>query len=283
MPDGEPISVPIVKKFIAKMSGQNPVITFLSDFGTKDGYAGSVKGVLKSNFPEFEIIDISHEIEPCNIRQAAFTLLNYYNEFPKGTIHLAVVDPGVGSKRRALVVKTKDYQFIGPDNGIFHYIFQKEKYHAFAVISEKLVPLLKSRTFHARDLFAPVAARLAQGTAIEEMGALIKNVTRLKLKLNPKNRPEISVVPLSQDRFGNIIFGLNKRELKARQLAKIKCIRFKNFETAQINAYYAEKRKGAPLVLWNSQEFLEIAVNQGRAAEKFNLNLRQDKLTIKFE
>ena len=109
---------------------ENRIVTFLSDFGTADGYVGSVKGVIKSLAPQTDIIDISHDIKPFNITGAAYTLLNYYQRFPKDTIHLVVVDPGVGSERRPVIIRTAHYFFIGPDNGIFQYIYSRKAYTA---------------------------------------------------------------------------------------------------------------------------------------------------------
>ncbi|MGB2988727.1 MAG: SAM-dependent chlorinase/fluorinase, partial [Candidatus Zixiibacteriota bacterium] len=132
-----------------------PIITLTTDFGTKDGYVGAVKGVIKRINPDAEVVDVTHEIEPFDILGAAFTLNNFYQCFPRGTIHLTAVDPGVGGQRQPLLIKSKDFFFVGPDNGVFSFVFENERISDIVVLSNKEYFLAElSGTFHARDIFA---------------------------------------------------------------------------------------------------------------------------------
>ena len=259
------------------------MITFLSDFGTRDGYVGSVKGVIKSFSPHIEIIDITHDIEPFNVSMAAYALLNYYKRYPPGTVHLAVVDPGVGSARKPLMIQSADYYFVGPDNGLFDYVQQREQCKIYEVDSTKLPLTLTGQTFHARDVFAPVAARLATGAPIETCG-------RVRRKSKPGNRVlwskkgnTLEIKPITCDHFGNIIFGITRNDLTQWGNKTITQVRFKSFTSSMIHNFYAEKEVGQPLVLWNSQQFLEIAINLGCAADYFEVDINRDTLILTME
>ena len=156
------------------------VITLLTDFGTADYFVGAVKGAILSVDPQAAIVDITHEIPPQDIEAGAFTLLASYKTFPAGTIHMAVVDPGVGSTRRPIVVIANEQFFVGPDNGIFSYICDRESSHrTFHITEEKYFRPSPSSTFHGRDIFAPVAAALSKGVKPEELGSEIEDEVRL--------------------------------------------------------------------------------------------------------
>ncbi|MGD9898448.1 MAG: S-adenosyl-l-methionine hydroxide adenosyltransferase family protein [Calditrichaceae bacterium] len=259
------------------------LVTFLSDFGTLDGYAGSVKGVIKSLAPAAEIIDITHEIGAFDINAAAFTLLNFYSYYPKDTIHLAVVDPGVGGNRRALIIRTAHHTFVGPDNGIFKYILSREAYTAYEIDTDKISGGSESSTFHARDIFAPVVAKLLKGVSMSKLGRKLDNRTEMPHSFFAKVGGEIAVEPIAIDRFGNIITGFSKTDLFRIKKEKITSIKTKNFKTSEINRYYTEKEPGEILALWNSQNYLEIAVCRGNAREKLEFDPLKDKIFIKFE
>ncbi len=149
----------------------NRVITLLTDFGYRDGFVGSMKGVILGINPGAQIVDISHEVQPQNIDEAGFILFSTYNHFPEGTIHVAVVDPGVGSPRKIIAVKTRNYIFLSPDNGLLKYIFFREKNCRVFEVTNRIFFLNRvSSTFHGRDIFAPVSAHLSLGTNINEIG-----------------------------------------------------------------------------------------------------------------
>ncbi len=261
---------------------QKSIITFLSDFGTQGGYVGAVKGVIKSVDNKIEIIDITHDIASFNIKQAAYTILNYYNQYPKGTIHLAVVDPGVGSERNVLILNTKDYYFVGPDNGIFQYVIQQENYKIYRVDPKSVYQNEKGATFHARDIFAPISAKLALGERAKELGARIET-----FKFDDRHKQPISeesstyeIESIMPDKFGNIIFDYRKTNMTAETNHKIKMIRFKNFESNIIYDYYSQVTKGIPLFLWNSLGFLELAVCEGSAKNYFNYKYSDKAILI---
>src|SRR5687768_2735510 len=157
-----------------------PVITLLTDFGVRDYFVGAMKGVILSLNRDATIVDITHEIPPQDIQAAAFNLLACYKEFPAGTIHLAVVDPGVGSDRRAILVECANRFFIGPDNGLFSWISEREgKFSAWQITNERLFRSPVSSTFHGRDVFAPAAAALSSGLAAAEVGPPVENIVML--------------------------------------------------------------------------------------------------------
>ncbi|MBD3226074.1 MAG: hypothetical protein GF313_15205 [Caldithrix sp.] len=258
-----------------------PIITILTDFGTKDGYVGSVKGVLKTICPEAEIIDITQDIHPYDIEQGAFTLFNYYRQFPADTIHLSVVDPGVGSNRKAMILKTDNHTFIGPDNGLFHFILQAEtQWQAYEINSSALPEKPKGSTFHARDIFAPTAALLALHRSHEVQGKRIEQPVKINMIKCQENALIWNVKIVSIDRFGNLITALRMTDLPEQSVSKIKKLRFKNFESEQINQYYFEKNKNEPLFIWNSHGFLELAVSRGNAAEYFQVNTKGQTIEL---
>jgi S-adenosylmethionine hydrolase len=265
------------------MMRNSKLVTFLSDFGTSAGYVGSVKGVIKNLAPEAEIIDISHEIPPFNILHAGYTLLNYYAYFPKDTIHLVVVDPGVGSDRRAMIIRTAHHTFVGPDNGVFQYLLTREAYTMYEIDVRKVSGGTKHYTFHGRDLFAPVVAKLLKGVAPDELGKHMENFTEIPPQLFSQEENILAIKPIAIDRFGNIIAGFSKYDLDRIHKAKISSVTTKNFKTAFINKYYAEKNPGELLALWNSQDFLEVAMNQGNAAHALQFDPNNDLIFIEVD
>jgi len=265
------------------MSGHSrPIITFLSDFGTADGYAGSVKGVLKQKAPQAEIIDISHNLPVFNIPAAAFALLNYYKQYPPGTVHLVVVDPGVGSKRPAIIVRSKEHYFVGPDNGVFRYILQQEACRKYRILPAGTGSGPVSPTFHGRDIFAPAAALLANGSDILEIAEEIQSEAETDDSASGfityhQNRLEIPVLAI--DHFGNMITALRKTAFSAYQ-KRFRYIEVNKQRITEISAFYAQQAPGGLLALWGSLDFLEIAVNQGSAAEQLQFDLNRDKVYI---
>jgi S-adenosylmethionine hydrolase len=237
------------------------IITLLTDFGTKDGYIGAVKGVIKRINPEAEIVDITHDIDSYDVLGAAFALNNFYGYFPKESIHLAIVDPGVGSLRQPILIKTKDFFFVGPDNGIFSFIYQREDLTDIIVISNKKYFLSEvSGTFHARDIFAPVAAYLSLGIKTDEFGFPAKECTKFII-LQPESKGKsLKGQIIYVDRFGNLITNVSADLLKKGKIAEI--IIGKRRIKGISASYFEIKGLGA---LIGSSGFLEFAVNQGSA------------------
>ena len=188
----------------------NPIITFTSDFGRREYYVGAVQGVILNICPQARIVEVSHELSPHNVLQAAFTLLATYSCYPAETVHLAVVDPGVGSERRGIVVSTGRYHLVGPDNGIFSMICQREEIERVVSIeSETYFRKPVSSTFHGRDIFGPVAAWLACGTDVREFGPEVEDYRQLDLPGPRKVGDQIEGLILQVDHFGNAITNIS--------------------------------------------------------------------------
>ena len=257
------------------------IITFLSDFGLTDGYVGSVKGSIFSNFPEARVIDITHEIKPFQIEEAAYTLISYYSYYPKDTVHLTVVDPGVGGNRAPLIIKTANYYLVGPDNGLFSYIYQKEAYTAYEINTTMFDPNI-SATFHGRDIFAPVAAKLARGVKPELLGKLFNGKPVDFAKHISDKQTDFEAKIISIDRFGNIITDLSMTAYDAQSTKKIKRIEINKQIVKTIKKTYSDVEPGKILALWGSAGFLEISVNKGNAAEFLNCKIGDNNIRIIF-
>lgn len=249
------------------------MITFLSDFGTRDGYVAAVKGVLKSFDAQIEIIDAGHDLPPFDVAHARWALGGYYAHYPADTVHLCVIDPGVGSERKGLVVRTRDYWFVGPDNGLFDEILDEDDAVCYEIT---FTPETHSDTFHGRDIFAPVAARLALGVDVKSLAVKLPLNARMSTEPIVEKSGRLSVRPLLADRFGNIIFDLRKSQIEGKLLE----FSFKEFSASDIYSYYQQAGHNEALFLWNSRNYLELAVNGGNAARKFGLNSKQDRLII---
>jgi S-adenosylmethionine hydrolase len=229
------------------------ILTLTTDFGLADHYVGSMKGVILGICPDARIVDISHEVTPFAIAEGAYLIAQAYECFPKGTVHVGVVDPGVGSERGAILVEAAGQYFVGPDNGIFGMVAAREKHKVRAISNEKYFRHPVSRTFHGRDIFAPVAAHLAAGVAAGRMGKAIGDFVGLDLKGAGR--------VLHVDRFGNVVTSLREGDFAgAVQIGRIKVSRF--------GRHYAEFGKGELFVLVGSGGYLEVSMNMGSAAAK---------------
>jgi len=253
------------------MTSSGNIITLLTDFGLRDSYVGCVKGVLLGINPSLNIVDISHEIPKFNVKYAAIVLAQAARFFPKGTVHMAVVDPGVGTRRRMLIVKTANYCFVGPDNGILSIAAIRDGVRQTFQIDERRVGLEGgSRTFAARDIFAQIAARITCGMPPEGLGREITGFHRLTLGPRPSGRRIVGEV-LIIDSFGNIITNIDGSSLKGvkfdqRILFKVgsEGLRIPFVRT------YSEVREGEALALIGGSGMLEIGVNQGSIAGRLS-------------
>jgi S-adenosylmethionine hydrolase len=255
-------------------------ITLLTDFGTSDYFVAAVKGVILSVNPAAQIIDITHDIPPQDIEAAAFTLLAVYPSFPAGTIHVAVVDPGVGSSRRAILVRARQQYFIGPDNGIFSYICEQSKPRIFQLTNTKYFRHPISPTFNGRDVFAPVAAALSTGVKPPAFGSEIHEYVRLQsLQAETKQR-EIHARIIHIDRFGNCVTNITKNELTPEMIDGGAKLRVKGELIKSFRNYFAEETKSRSKIfaVWGSAGFLEIAA-AGKSAAKI-LNVRRGDSVI---
>lgn len=239
------------------------IITLTTDFGTADGYVGVMKGVILGIAPTVQLVDLSHEIVAQDVRGAEFVLSNTAPFFPMGTIHLAVVDPGVGSQRRPLLITTPRASYVGPDNGLFSFALAEADAAAFELDRPEFWLLSVSRTFHGRDIFAPVAAHLARGVPPRELGSPISDPVRLPL-VAPQRRVDGLVTGhvVCVDHFGNLITDVPGEWVdEGRWGAEIAGRRID-----QLGTTYADAATGELLILVSSAGALEIALRDGNAA-----------------
>lgn len=200
---------------------RNRIITLLTDFGLQDPYVSSMKGVILTIYPKAQIIDISHQINKFNIREAAFKLALTAQYFPSNTIHLVVIDPGVGSARKALIVLTTHYFFVGPDNGVLSLAAEKDEIKSIIEIQNKEFFLTHvSNTFHGRDIFAPVAAFLAKKVPLKKFGIFIKKMVKLDFSQAAIINNEIKGAVWYIDGYGNIITNIHSDLLKKNKYFK---------------------------------------------------------------
>jgi S-adenosylmethionine hydrolase len=247
------------------------LITLLTDFGTADYFVGAMKGVILSINPDARLVDITHEIAPQDIRTGAFTLAAVYQTFPAETIHVAVVDPGVGSKRRPILVSGGNQLFVGPDNGLFSFVFERERdARVFHLTNEDYFHKPVSTTFHGRDIFAAVAGWLSTGVSPEHLGVEITDYVRLA-NLRPKriDARTIEAAIIHVDRFGNCITNLTRADLTAEMQARGVCIKINGYEITSFRRFFAEDEKAPDelFAIWGSADYLEIAVNRASAAK----------------
>jgi len=253
------------------------VVAMLTDFGTQDYYVGAMKGVILSIDETANIIDISHEIEPQNIESASFVLESCYKNFPKKTIFVAVVDPGVGSQRKAILVETEDYYFIAPDNGLLSFVYEnEEKFHVYELTNKEYFAVNVSHTFHGRDIFAPVAAHLSAGVKPSSFGAEITETVKFReISADKNNADSFEAKIVHIDRFGNLVTNLQKENLPDKFVVKIG-------ETLieKICRFYAEAKENELIMIFGSSGRLEISAVNRSAAEILRIN-KKTKLLVK--
>jgi S-adenosyl-L-methionine hydrolase (adenosine-forming) len=245
-----------------------PQITLTTDFGISDPFVGAMKGVIASIEPEAHIHDITHQVSPFDPLDAAVTIASFYRYWPARTIHVVVVDPGVGTSRRPLLASAGSQYFIAPDNGVLSLVFDREKeVRAWHITAEKYFVHPVSRTFHGRDIFAPSAAWLARNGQPESFGPEVGDYQRLPLP-KPEIAPgQISGVILRADRFGNLLTNLRPEDA-------LQIIPGSNFRlhvgSAEVTRWietFSEGREDEPCLLLGSSGYFEICVNRGSAAE----------------
>lgn len=251
------------------------VITLLTDFGNQDAYVGIMKGVIAGINPFVNIIDICHNIPPQDIFNGAYLLSTSYKYFPRGTVHVAVVDPGVGSERDIVCVETDDYLFLVPNNGLLSFIAQKESLkNIVRVTNEKYFLPPVSTTFHGRDVFAPVAARLSLGIKPLQLGIKTNQLRQLDIPKpaylkTGKLKGQIMYI----DRFGNLITNITKGHIKdLRVLPKCLETTIGRKKIVGLCKTYTDVKAGEPLLLFGSTGFLEVSINRGNAQEYFKVD-----------
>ena len=245
------------------------VITLTTDFGTRDWFVGTMKGVILKLAPRATLVDITHEIAPGDIPSAAFALAQAAPFFPSGTVHLAVVDPGVGSNRQPVAIQARHHQFVGPDNGVLALAATQEKVQAVHRLTNTQLFLAQvSQTFHGRDLFAPAAAHLSQGLPIARLGPRARTFQKLPWPEAGRTLPMTGQV-IYIDRFGNAITNLGNEALTQ----KPKRLRASGKRTLPIGSHYQSVKPGRPVGVPGSTGYLEIAVNGGDAAQLLGLRV----------
>lgn len=248
------------------------IIALLTDFGTKDYFVGAMKGVIFSINASAKIVDITHEIPPQDIKSAAFTLRACYKNFPRKTIFVSVVDPGVGSNRRAILAETEDYFFIAPDNGLLSFAFDEAtNLRIFELTEKQFFAENVSRTFHGRDIFAPVAAHLSKGVETNLFGREIKGFVRFDTARPQKiSENEIEAEIIHIDCFGNLITNLKSEDLPEKFTLKIS-----GEKIEKLRDYFTEAEKGEIFMIPGSAGFLEIASFQNPAKDLLNAKIGQ--------
>ena len=256
-----------------KVSG---VITLTSDFGLTDPYVGIMKGVVLSLNPKAHIVDISHQVEAGSIFQGAVILEAACAFFPAGSIHVAVVDPGVGSNRRPIILKTETHLFVGPDNGIFWPIISSHQNMEIIHLTESRYFLPNvSCTFHGRDIFAPVAAYLSRGVDPLSMGPVITDPVSLEFPLPQQGKDVLTGQVTRVDHFGNLITNIHKIDLEQFLGSNRPVIRIGSLIISGMQKAYADAGEGQGLSLIGSSGFLEISVNAGRACDVVGLGTKE--------
>lgn len=288
------------------MDKSSPIITLTTDFGTSDVYVGVMKGVILNINPDAQVVDITHAISPQNIHEAAFTINSAYRYFPKDTIHVIVVDPGVGSERQAIVCQIDSTFFVCPNNGVLSYLLQnietEETDIPEAVTIENPTYLLPQvcNTFHGRDIFAPVTAHLSLGVPLAEIGTPIRDLVRFPVPAIRISEDTLTGQIINVDSFGNLITNISENALAAFLLssgsnedtvgqldkqtvsAKFEIIAG-NTCLKKLNGTYAESGAGEPLTIIGSFGLLEIAINLGNAEARLGIKNGDTVIVRRFD
>ncbi len=261
------------------------VVSLLTDFGQADAYVGIMKAVILARAPHARLVDLTHEVPPHDIARAAFLLYTAAPYFPPGSVHLVVVDPGVGSRRRPIAIATERAFYVGPDNGVFTYVLTRDPLRAAVELREprfRLTPV--SDTFHGRDIFAPAAAHLASGGELSDLGPAVSDLVYLPPLRLEMSGAAIQGAVLHADRFGNVITSIGPLAWEGERLVLTAApggpLRFSAASAVVevggerlhgIHHTYAEAAPGALIALVGSHEHLEIAIREGSAARRLNL------------
>jgi S-adenosylmethionine hydrolase len=270
---------------------ESPLVTLTTDFGTADGYVAAMKGVILGIAPGARLVDVSHEVAPQDVRQAAYVLYSVYAFFSPHTVHLVVIDPGVGSERRPVALRTPAGIFVGPDNGVLSYVMAREPVEAVVELADARYRLPRaSDTFHGRDVFAPAAAHLANGVPISALGPSVSDPVTIPMPRLDVASAAIKGEVLHVDRFGNAItsigrlawvgnelvldpaFGEAKGGSRVRFRAATGVVRAAGKELAGVRHTYAEVEPGAALALVGSGGHLELAIRDGHAGRALGLS-----------
>ncbi|PSQ95173.1 MAG: hypothetical protein BRD55_11680 [Bacteroidetes bacterium SW_9_63_38] len=264
------------------MSADASIITLTTDFGTEDAYVPAMKGTMLSIVPEARLVDVSHDIEAQDIMESAFVLQSAQPCFPEGTVHLVVVDPGVGTSRRAVALRKNGHCFVGPDNGVFPLVLDEESPDAAVTLDNPDMWRTDSpsNTFHGRDIFAPAAAHLAAGCSLDDLGSPIGDLEPLRWARPTTDKRTVQGWVLHIDHFGNCITNIHRStladalDLQTEPTASSLPLDEAYVGTTilrDIHSTYGTVGEEDPLMLFGSTGFLEVAVNGGSAAERLDI------------
>ncbi|MFL6257454.1 MAG: S-adenosyl-l-methionine hydroxide adenosyltransferase family protein [Pyrinomonadaceae bacterium] len=259
------------------------IVTLLTDFGTADYFAGALRGAVLASNPEAQVVDITHEVPPYDVEAGAFTLRAAFETFPAGTVHVAVVDPGVGSARRAIAVEGRGHTFVGPDNGLFGLVYERiGTFRVFQLTNAKYFRREVSQTFHGRDIFAPVGGALSRGVRAEELGPEVFDFVRLSSAAVERAAGGTLVgAVLHVDRFGNLVTNITPEELDDEAFARGARLLVAGREVRRFRRFFAEEVEGAgePFAVWGSAGLLEVAIFRDSAARVLGVK-RGDKVEV---
>ena len=250
---------------------RRPVVAMLTDFGLADHYVGSMKAALLAVAPDAQIVDITHEIPPQNVCLGAFHLLASYRDYPAGTLFLAVVDPGVGSERKILYAEAGGWRFIGPDNGLFSWVFQHEKPSRLIDVSRPpFVSKAVGGTFHGRDIMAPLAGRILSGDDPSGFGHAVADFARLPFPVLEKTGSRWRGEVIAADHYGNLITNIPVADARAYEAGAKLWFELDGFsETVRgLRRSYSEAEPGKVIAVAGSTGFVELAVRDGSARER---------------
>jgi S-adenosyl-L-methionine hydrolase (adenosine-forming) len=249
-----------------------PVIALLSDFGTRDHYAGTMKGVMLTICPDATLVDITHDVPPHDVLDGALQLAAAARYFPAGTIFLAVVDPGVGSSRRGIAAEAGDYRFVAPDNGVLTAVFREWPPKKIIELTERRYarPTV-SRTFEGRDRFAPAAGWLAKGIQLTALGRPAPDYHKLDIPLPQIDEATINGVVLRIDRFGNLVTNIDRRSVESAARSGTMAVSAGGHTVGRLVATYADIQPGEICALFGSTDHLELAANSESAADRLQL------------
>jgi S-adenosyl-L-methionine hydrolase (adenosine-forming) len=249
-----------------------PVIALLTDFGTVDHYAGTMKGVMLGICPDATLVDISHDIPAHDVAAGALELAAAYKYFPAGTIFVAVVDPGVGSARRGVAADTGDYRFVAPDNGVLTLVLRESPAKKLVELTERRYarPTV-SRTFEGRDRFAPAAAWLAKGTQLPALGRPVNDIQRLDIPLPESSAERVRGVVVRVDRFGNLVTNIDRKSVERLGPGNTIAIDASGRRIERLVATYAELPADGVGALFGGTDHLELAAPSNSAADRLGL------------
>jgi len=244
------------------------ILTLTTDFGLSDHYVAAMKGVILAICPQAEIVDITHQVSAFAIAEGAYTIAQVYREFPKKTVHVVVVDPGVGSQRRPILMEAAGQFFVAPDNGVLGMIYPREKHKVRLISQSRYFRHPVSQTFHGRDIFSPAAAHVASGVAPARIGPLIKDYLRPASLATQRTGKHTWVGQILKiDRFGNVVTSFHIDEFPGLEQRDFSLMAGA-FELSVMVRHYAEAVPGDLVVIAGSGGYLEISMNQGSAASR---------------